>query len=381
MRRRLTVLACALLLAAALLAGSYRLGYGQGSADAGALPPRLSAVGELYRRVQQEALEVPPDARLARGALRGLIEALDDPYAAYYPPSAYRRLNESLEGRFTGVGVVLQQAPEGFRVVSVLDDTPADRAGVRAGEQLISVNGRDVRDEPFEVVVSLVKGRVGTPVVLGLHHDGRRRRLRMRRARIDVPTIQARPLGGDVGYVRLLHFSHGVGDDVRRAVRRLVDDGARGIVLDVRGNPGGLLDEAVDVAGVFIDGGPVVTVRERRGRSRTLEASGDAVEGYRLVVLVDRGSASASEIVAGAVQDRGRGRLVGTRTFGKGTVQLIEPLGGGTGAKFTSSEYLTPGGTSIEGEGIRPDRVVRGARAQLQAARALLGDGPVPVGR
>lgn len=381
MRPRLAGLACALLLAAALLAGSYRLGYEQGSAAGGALPPGLSAVGELYQRVQQEALDRPPGDELARGALRGIVGALDDPYAHYYSRSAYRRLNESLEGRFTGVGVVLQEAPSGFRVVSVLDDTPADRAGVRAGERLVSVNGRDVRAEPFEVVVSLVKGRVGTPVVLGFHHDGRRRRLRMRRAHISVPTIQARSLGGDVGYLRLLHFSEGVGDDVRRAVQRLVDQGARGIVLDVRGNPGGLLDEAVDVAGVFIDGGPVVTVRERRGTSRTLEASGDAVEGYGLVVLVDRGSASASEVVAGAVQDRGRGRLVGTRTFGKGTVQLIEPLGGGTGVKFTSSEYLTPGGTSIEGEGIRPDRVVRGARAQLQAARALLGDGPVPVGR
>ncbi|CAN5179771.1 hypothetical protein BH20ACT9_BH20ACT9_04890 [soil metagenome] len=380
MRPRLTGLACALL-AAALLAGSYRLGYDQGSADTGGLPPGLSAVGELYQRVQQEALDVPPDAQLSRGALRGIVGALDDPYADYYPPSAYRRLNESLQGRFTGVGVVLQQAPEGFRVVSVLDDTPADRAGVRAGERLVSVNGRDVRHEPFEVVVSLVKGRVGTPVVLGLHDDGRRRRLRMRRARIDVPTIQTRSLGGDVGYVRLLHFSRGVGDDVRRAVGRLVDRGARGIVLDVRGNPGGLLGEAVAVAGVFIDSGPVVTVRERRGASRTLEASGDAVGGMPLVVLVDRGSASASEIVAGAVQDRGRGRLVGTRTFGKGTVQLIEPLGGRTGAKFTSAEYLTPAGTSIEGEGVHPDRVVRGDRAQVRAARALLGGGPVRDGR
>lgn len=379
MRRRLTALACALLLAAALLAGSYRLGYEQGAADAGALPPGLSAVGQLYRRVQQEALEVPPDARLARGALRGLIEALDDPYAAYYPPSAYRRLNESLEGRFTGVGIVLQQAPEGFRVVSVLDDTPADRAGVRAGERLVSVNGRDVRDEPFEVVVSLVKGRVGTPVVLGLHGDGRRRRVRMRRARIEVPTIQTRPVDDDVAYLRLLQFSRGVGEDVRRAVGRFVDGGARGIVLDVRGNPGGLLAEAVAVAGVFIERGPVVTVRERRGPGRTLKAEGDAFEQVPLVVLVDRGSASASEIVAGAVRDRERGRLVGTRTFGKGTVQLIEPLGGGTGAKFTSAEYLTPTGASIEGEGVHPDRVVRGEGAQVRAARALLG-GPVRDG-
>ncbi len=362
-----------MLLAAALLASSYRLGYERGSADDGGLPPRLSAVGELYRSIQQEALEAPSDARLARGALRGLIEALDDPYAAYYPPSAYRRLNESLEGHFTGVGVVLQQAPEGFRVVSVLDGTPADRAGVRTGERLVSVNGRDVRDEPFEVVVSLVKGKVGTTVVLGLDDGGRRRRLRMRRARIEVPTIQTRPVDDDVAYLRLLQFSRGVGQDVRRAVGRFVDRGARGIVLDVRGNPGGLLEEAVAVAGVFIERGPVVTVRERQGPSRTLKASGDAFEGVPLVVLVDRGSASASEIVAGAVQERGRGRLVGTRTFGKGTVQLIEPLGGRTGAKFTSAEYLTPTGASIEGHGVQPDRVVRGDGAQVRVARALLG--------
>jgi carboxyl-terminal processing protease len=378
MRVRILAAVCLLVLVAGVTLGSYRLGQQSTGGSAVApdeLPSEFNAVAELYQRVSNEAVEVPSDDKLAEAAAEGMLGALEDPYSAYYTPDEFAELNNLLEGQFSGVGLVLEDTPQGFEAVSVIEGTPAAKAGIESGERIISVNGSDVTDQPIDSVVNRVKGEKGTEVTLGLTGgEAGEREVTLTRARIEVPTLESRVLDSGAGYVRLLQFTETAGEDVRGAVKELRAEGAERVVLDLRGNPGGLLREAVDVAGVFIEDGTVVSVKDRENSKEQLSASGEAFEGMPLAVLIDDGSASASEIVAGAVKDLDRGVVVGQKTFGKGTVQTVRVLADGSGAKFTTAEYFTPSGDSLEDKGVTPDRKVTGSDAQLDAAvEALQG--------
>ena len=241
------------------------------------------------------------------------------------------------------------------------------------GEQIISVDGTPVKDKPIDAVVEMIKGDEGTDVTLGLAGGSKgRREVTMTRERIEIPNVESKMLADGAGYVQMRQFTTGVGETIRKEVSTLVDKGAKGIVLDLRGNPGGLLNEAVNVASVFIEEGAVVAVKERGAPRKSYTAKGDALEQLPLVVLVNKGSASASEIVAGALQDADRGTLVGQQTFGKGTVQTIHRLEAGGGVKYTTAEYFTPSGDSIEDVGVTPDRKVADAEKQLSVAQAEL---------
>ncbi|HWB72472.1 MAG TPA: S41 family peptidase [Egibacteraceae bacterium] len=377
-RARATAVACLLVFVAGLVVASHRLGTLGAAPGAAGLPSELVPIREAYQRLQREAVDVPGDAELVRGAIEGMLGTLDDPYAVYYDPAALAAFHDQLDGRFSGVGLVLQEAPEGPTVANVLEGSPAAAAGVQVGERIVGVDGRDVHRLPIEAVVPLVKGPDGTPVTLSLEGGtAGPRQVTMRRATIEVPNLETRRLDDGAGYVRLVLFDEEAGADVRSAVERLIADGAQGIVLDLRGNPGGLLIEAVRVASVFVEDGPIVSVEERAGQRETFSAAGEALENLPLVVLVDQGSASASEIVAGAIQDLGRGVVVGTATFGKGTVQTVRVLVDGSGVKFTTAEYFTPSGDSIEEAGVVPDETVApsaagGTDAQLLAAQRAL---------
>jgi carboxyl-terminal processing protease len=378
MRVRILAAVCLLVLVAGVTLGSYRLGQQSTGGSAVApdeLPSEFNAVAELYQRVSNEAVEVPSDDKLAEAAAEGMLGALEDPYSAYYTPDEFAELNNLLEGQFSGVGLVLEDTPQGFEAVSVIEGTPAAKAGIESGERIISVNGSDVTDQPIDSVVNRVKGEKGTEVTLGLTGgEAGEREVTLTRARIEVPTLESRVLDSGAGYVRLLQFTETAGEDVRGAVKELRAEGAERVVLDLRGNPGGLLREAVDVAGVFIEDGTVVSVKDRENSKEQLSATGEAFEGMPLAVLIDDGSASASEIVAGAVKDLDRGVVVGQKTFGKGTVQTVRVLADGSGAKFTTAEYFTPSGDSLEDKGVTPDRKVTGSDAQLDAAvEALQG--------
>lgn len=366
-----TMLVIALCSAAVLL--SYQLGFQRGAASV--LPPEFGVLGELYGHIERQAIRVPGDAALAKGAVEGMLGALDDRHAAYYDRKDFAAFAQMLEGEFSGVGLRIDDSDQGPVVVSVLQSTPAAKAGVAAGERIVSVNGRDVRKLTTDHVAALITGEPGTPVTIGFEGGpAGARELRITRATIQLPDVESR-LEGGIGYVTLLQFSNHVGARVRQAAVDLNAKGARGIVLDLRGNPGGLLREALDVASVFVEDGVIVTVRSRtdaNGAGQSYRAEGDALEGLPLVVLVDGGSASASEIVAAAIQDLRRGEIVGEKTYGKGTVQTLEALRGGGGVKFTTAEYLTSSGESIEGVGVVPDRQVSGGDAQLTAAREEL---------
>lgn len=372
----------------AAAAGGFWLG-AQGTADlpeigagtgptADAYPEELEPVIETYERLRDEAVDPPPTEDLVEGAVDGMLEVLDDPYARYYLPADYDRFSDTLDGTYSGVGMELQETPDGLFVVTVFEGTPAEEVGIASGDQIIAVDGEDVRDEPIEAVVDLIRGEPETEVTLGLERNGEELEVSPVRAEIEIPLLEHELLDDQVGYIRLNQFISGAGEAVRAAADDLLSAGAEGLVLDLRGNPGGLLPEAVGVASVFVDDGPVVIV-EAGDESETFEASGGAIDAP-LVVLVDGGSASASEIVAGAVRDTSRGQVVGETTFGKGTVQAIRSLSDGSGLKFTNARYLTPAGDSIEEVGVEPDRVVEAAEdpdgpdddPQLSAAREEL---------
>ena len=345
------------------------------AADADAPPgDELAPITALFDELRDEAVTAPDVDKLVESAAEGMIESLDDPYAHLYDEDSYAELNQVLDGQFSGVGLVLEDSEDGPEIVSVIEGAPAAEAGVTEGERIVEVDGEDVTDLTIEQLVARVKGDAGTDVELTFDGGERGRyTVTVTRADIDVPQIEARLLDDGAGYIRLLQFTDHVGAEIRDSAQQLIDEGAEGFVLDLRGNPGGLLDEAVEVASVFIEDGPIVSVEQRAGSRQTYDATGEAFD-EPLVVLVDDGSASASEIVAGAVKDSGRGQLVGQQTFGKGTVQTIRSLPEGLGVKFTTARYFTPSGTSIEGTGITPDRVVTGEEDQLAAAQAELED-------
>ena len=316
----------------------------------------LDPVIELYEALNENAVDAPDAEKLVDGAIQGMLDQVDDDYARYFPAEDFEDFNASLDGTFSGVGLMLTDTPDGPVIVSVLEGTPAEEAGIEEGERIVSVDGEDVSGDPLEQIVAKVKGEAGTTVTLGLAGDDEgRRTLEITRAEFDLPLTTREMLDGDIGYVRLYQFAQNAGERVRRDVRALLDDGARGIVLDLRTNPGGLLDEAVSVASVFVEDGEIVSVQKRGGDREVYDAVDDAFEDVPLVVLVNERSASASEIVAGAVQDADRGPIVGETTFGKGTVQTIAQFSDGSGAKFTTARYFTPSGDSIEGVGVEPD--------------------------
>lgn len=376
-RSRVWLVVAGLAVVVFLLVASFQLGASTTNTElpaaaAGEAVSDLDPVVELFDELRDEAVNAPDEDQLVESALQGMLDSLEDPYAHFYDEQSYAELNQILDGQFSGVGLVLEDRTDGPVIVSVIEGAPADEAGISEAERIVEVNGEDVTDATIEQLVGKVKGEAGTDVELTLAGGERGRySVTVTRAEIELPQIESRLLDDGAGYIRLLQFTDLVGQDLRQTADELVDQGAEGIVLDLRGNPGGLLDEAVEVASVFIEDGPIVSVQERVGNRQTFEARGDAL-GMPLVVLVDGGSASASEIVAGAVKDRDRGQIVGEQTFGKGTVQTIRSLPDGFGVKFTTARYFTPSGRSIEETGITPDRVVEDEDEQLAAAQAVL---------
>lgn len=371
---RLTAFASVALTAFAtgLLAGGTTGGavpFGFGSEQRG-----FAIVRDAFDEIRSSSVDPPTEEELARGAVQGMVEVLkkhDDPYALFYSPGGYERLQELTTGRFSGIGVWLKETRAGLEVASVLPSTPALEAGLQKGDLIREIDGRPVEEMTSDEAVVRIKGPEGTVVDLNIERQGRALSFSIERETIDLPTVKA-SLDGEVGYVRLFGFARGAADQLRDAIERLLDRGARGIVLDLRDNGGGLFDEAVDVASLFIEDGNIVLYRDRSGSDIAFEAEGDAFEDLPLVVLVNGGTASASEIVAGALQDLDRATLVGTKTYGKGSVQNVITLDDDSALKLTTAAYLTPDGRSINGKGLPPDVNVEDGAAQKRRAFAIL---------
>ena len=359
---------------------------------------RSSLVGSDQDVFVQEAIDVvgsdyyrriPPD-RLADLAIGGLVDGLNDRFSNYFTPAEYRRFQESQDSRFSGIGVSIVPVRNGLKVVNVYNDSPARKAGLRSGDVITYAGARRLRGLSSEKATSLIKGPKGTTVVLTVDSDGSPRRVRVKRAEIKVPVVASKLVercDRKIGVVALSQFSSGAHAEVYAAIRRLERRGATAWVFDLRGNGGGLVDEAQLVASAFLADGPVVTTRGRNVPERTLNATGQPVvpKDDPVLVLVNGGSASASEIVAGALQDRGRAKLLGERTFGKGVFQQVIELSNGGALDITSGQYFTPRGRNLGGRGVKrgagltPDIAVaipKGSRrdAQLDAAIARLAD-------
>jgi len=341
---------------------------GRAKATAAPLDPTIESaalVAEVIDRVRREYVDRIDDERIVAAAIRGIVADLDQ-HSAFLDAEAYEDMRISTTGNYTGVGLDVNLDGGKVTVVTALPGAPAELAGILPGDVVAAVNDVPVDAEHVEESVARMRGAPGTSVTLDVFRPGSEAPLRfaLTRTEVHVKTVQAEYLGNGLGYIRVTSFAEGTAADLRQAARDLAATANRdellGLVLDLRSNPGGLLDAAVQVADAFLADGVIVsgTGRPRRAQFEQTAAPGDELEGVPTVVLVNSASASASEIVAGALQDHGRARIVGETTYGKGSVQTVMPLGEGSALKLTTSRYLTPSGRSINGSGIKPDVLV-----------------------
>ncbi len=345
------------------------------AADVQETAPDWEVLLEVVEYIQQYYLRNAEGESLWEGAVRGILETLNDPYSEYFDPAAYRSFMSNFESEFGGVGMRVQKVGDHITVVAPIEGTPAYEAGIQAGDHLVSVDGQDVVGFDLTTVVNMIRGEPGTTVRLEVLREGEQGPLAFElvRAVVEVPSLDYQLVEPGIGYLRLRNFSENSGSEVGRALEALRAEGARAFILDLRNNPGGLLSAAVEVGGKFLPSGPVVQVVGNDGEATSLNWQNDDPEGV-VVVLINRGSASASEIVAGALQDRGHGVLVGATSFGKGTVQSLIPLSNGGALKLTTAEYLLPGGQGIHGKGLTPDIELHSGQTELatELLRAVL---------
>ncbi len=317
---------------------------------------------EIIDSIEDNYYKPVNEKRLDDASLKGIVESLDDPYSHYLTPKEARQFNEDVSGHFEGVGMNVEQDRRGLKVLRVFDGSPAQDAHIRAGDLILAVDGRPIAGVNSEVSTNRIKGPAGTSVELRVFRPGEQsdRTVKVKRERIEIPVARGRLMerdGHKLGVAELVGFSDGAHALLSREIKRLRGRGAEAVVLDLRGNGGGLLLEAVAVSSLFVEDGEIVSVRGRHRAERTHDAEGDAIlpEDVPVVVLVDGGSASASEIVTGALRDRGRATVVGTRTFGKGLVQEVEHLTNGGVLDLTVANYYLPDGETISTKGIKPE--------------------------
>ncbi|MDB5606290.1 MAG: ctpA [Bradyrhizobium sp.] len=324
---------------------------------------QLNLFGDVFERVKADYVEKPDDAKLVEGAINGMITSLD-PHSRYMNEQAWRDMQETTHGEFGGLGIEVTMEDGLVKVVSPMDDTPAAKAGIMSGDLITYIDGDAVQGLTLEQAVNKMKGPVNTKTTLKIVRKGAEQPIDVS---IEREIIKVRPVsyhtdGGDIGYIRVSSFNEQTTEGLQKAIsdisKQIPSDKLTGYVVDLRNNPGGLLDQAVSVSGTFMARGEVVSTRGRTPEEtqRFSARTGDVTKGKPLVVLINGGSASASEIVAGALHDHKRATLIGTRSFGKGSVQTIIPLGTGNGAlALTTARYFTPSGHSIQAKGITPD--------------------------
>jgi carboxyl-terminal processing protease len=345
------------------------------AADLPAGDARLLA--EVIGRIREDYVEGTDRHELMTKAIRGMVGELD-PHSSFMNADEFEDLRIATEGNYSGIGVEVALESGVIVVIAPIDGSPAARAGIRPGDAIVGIEGRAVDDMPLVEAIAEIRGEPGTVINLTLARESARPfDLAVERAIVSVHSVRFELLEPGYGYLRISQFSETTGPDhvsALNALQKVAGGKLRGLVLDLRNNPGGVLDAAVEVADAFLDDGIIVTAegRSKESRFRMEAGSGDLTHGAPIVVLVNEGSASASEIVAGALRDNGRARLIGRRTFGKGSVQTVMPLSDGQALKLTTSRYFTPSGVSIHERGIEPDVVLPEPQGIV-----LGGDGPV----
>jgi carboxyl-terminal processing protease len=326
---------------------------------------------EVMERVKRDYVDPVDDAELLESAIRGMVGELDR-HSAYMDADEYQDVRIMASGSYSGVGLEVSTDQDAILVISPIDGTPAQRAGIAGGDEIIAIDDVSVADDGLDETIDKMRGRAGTPVSLTVRRENFDDPLTFNlvRQKIQVLSVRHQVLEPSFGYLRLSQFNDATVDEAGRAIDQMMDEvqastgqTLTGLVLDLRNNPGGILDSAVGISDMFLDNGVIVTAQGRTPESRFTRRAetGDVLDGASMVVLVNGGSASAAEIVAGALQDHGRATILGTTTFGKGLVQTVMPLSRGRAVKLTTSRYYTPSGDSIHELGVAPDIIVAGS--------------------
>src|SRR5690349_22676901 len=323
----------------------------------------LNLFGDVFERVRSDYVEKPEDSKLVESAVNGMLSGLD-PHSSYMDAKSFRDMQVQTRGEFGGLGIEVTQEDGLIKVVAPIDDTPAAKAGVRAGDIITHLDDEAVQGLTLNQAVDKMRGQVNTKIKLRITRKGAEKPIEVTIVRdvIRVKSVRSRVEGEDIGYVRVSSFNEQTTDGLKKAITDITatipPEKLKGYILDLRNNPGGLLDQAISVSDTFLERGEIVSTRGRDAEEtqRFNARPGDLIKGRPLIVLINGGSASASEIVAGALQDQKRATVIGTRSFGKGSVQTIIPLGSGNGAlRLTTARYFTPSGRSIQAKGITPD--------------------------
>jgi carboxyl-terminal processing protease len=326
----------------------------------------LNLFGDVFDRIRTDYVEKPDEAKLIEAAINGMLSSLD-PHSSYMDAKSFEDMQVQTQGKFGGLGIEVTQDGDLIKVVTPIDDTPAAKAGILAGDVITDIDGDPVAGMTLNQAVDKMRGEINTPVKLKIVRGPNKEahEISIVRAVIQIKSVRWHTEGNDVGYLRITQFNEQTYDNLKEGLEKISAqipaDKLKGYILDLRNNPGGLLDQAIAVSGTFIERGEVVSTRGRNPdeTQRYNARGGDLTHGKPLIVLVNGGSASASEIVAGALQDHKRATILGTRSFGKGSVQTIIPLGETRGAlRLTTARYYTPSGRSIQAKGIEPDIVV-----------------------
>jgi carboxyl-terminal processing protease len=349
----------------------------------------LNLFGDVFEQIRAHYVESPDDSKLVESAINGMLSGLD-PHSSYMDSKSFRDMQVQTSGEFGGLGIEVTLEDGFIKVVAPIDDTPAAKAGVRAGDIITDLDDQPVPGLTLDQAVEKMRGPENSSIRLKIMRKGNKTPIEftITRARIQVGSVRMKVEGSDVGYIRITQFTEHTADDLRTAITQITNqiqnDKLGGYVIDLRNNPGGLLDQAISVSDAFLERGEIVSTRGRDpdDAERFNARQGDLTKGKPVIVLINGGSASASEIVAGALQDHRRATLIGTRSFGKGSVQTIIPLGEGNGAlRLTTARYFTPSGRSIQARGISPDIEVlqdvpeeeKGHAAEIEAESSLRG--------
>ena len=295
---------------------------------------------------------------LMQGALKGMMESLDDPHSVYFTKEEMRSFQEDIKGKYVGVGMVIQKkVGEPLTVVSPIEDGPAYKVGIKPKDKVIEIDGESTYNLTSEEASKRLKGKANTTVKVKVYREVNKmtKVFELKRETIELKYVKSKMLDGGIGYLRLTQFGDNVYPDMKKALEDLQTKGMKGLILDLRSNPGGELGQSIKIASMFIEKGKIVSTRQKKGEESVYSREGKYFGNFPMVVLINGGSASASEIVSGALKDHKRATLIGEKTFGKGSVQTLLPLPDGDGIKITIAKYYTPNGISIDGTGIEPD--------------------------
>lgn len=335
----------------------------------------LRVFAEALSMVQKNYVEETKTRDLVYGAIKGMLSELD-PHTNFMPPEMYKEMQVDTKGEFGGLGIQISVKDKKLVVIAPIEDTPAWRAGIKAGDHIFKIDDELTKDLTLEDAVKKMRGPKDTKVTLTIVREGEQKPLEFTIVRdiIKIKSVKHKMMGDDIGYIRLTQFQERTGNDLENALKDLEKQNMKSLILDLRNNPGGLLKVAVQVSELFLkEGNLIVSVKGRDGeKEEYLSSSSKVREEYPIVVLVNEGSASASEIVAGALQDWGRGIVLGTQTFGKGSVQTVFTLSDGSGMRLTTAKYYTPKGISIQNTGITPDIVVKPVKKGIEVERKAI---------